>query len=93
MHLSLSNPSQCQWGQKAFSNYLSDSSEWSAYDSTLLLADYPKDKPLNVKIVVGTGDKFYKDGQLLPENFIKALKESGREKDVQVQLEDGYDHS
>lgn len=32
---------------------------------------------LNVLIDVGTGDNFYKQGQLLPENFEKAVQEAG----------------
>lgn len=41
----------------------------------------------------GTGDKFYKNGQLLPENFLKAARDQGYD-EVQVRVRDqeGYDH-
>lgn len=38
----------------------------------------------------GTSDNFYKQGQLLPENFVKAAEGKGK---VNVRLQDGYDHS
>jgi S-formylglutathione hydrolase len=88
-----SNPTECQWGQKAFKGYFSDPSKGSEYDSTLLLASYPKDEKMAIKIDYGTGDKFYKDGQLLPENFEDAAKKAGRAADVQIGRQDGYDHS
>ena len=40
---------------------------------------------------MGTGDNFYKQEQLLPENFEKAAKGAG--KNVKVNYRDGYDHS
>lgn len=40
----------------------------------------------------GTGDNFYKQGQLLPENLEKAAKESGVE-GVKVRYQQDYDHS
>lgn len=41
----------------------------------------------------GTGDNFYKQAQLLPENFIAAAKEIGQEKGVNVRFQPDYDHS
>ncbi|KAK4987572.1 hypothetical protein LTR66_006306 [Elasticomyces elasticus] len=41
----------------------------------------------------GTGDNFYKQGQLLPENFVKAAKESGDDKKVELRMQPDYDHS
>ena len=41
----------------------------------------------------GTGDNFYKEGQLLPENFAKAAKEAGNDADLTIRYQDGYDHS
>lgn len=38
----------------------------------------------------GTGDNFYKQGQLLPENFVKAAEGKGK---VKLRFQDGYDHS
>ena len=40
----------------------------------------------------GTGDNFYKQGQLLPENFEKAASEKGV-KGVKVRYQPDYDHS
>jgi len=41
----------------------------------------------------GTGDNFYKQGQLLPENFVAAAKEVGLDKGVNVRFQPDYDHS
>ena len=88
------NPTECQWGQKAFKGYLSDpSSEGPKHDSTHLIASYPKDEQVAIKVDYGTGDKFYQDGQLLPENFEKAVRDAGREGEVEVGRREGYDHS
>ena len=43
-------------------------------------------------MIKGTGDNFYKQGQLLPENFIKAAEEAGH-KGVNVRFQPDYDHS
>jgi hypothetical protein len=88
-----SNPTECQWGQKAFAGYLSSASEGSQYDSTLLLSSWPKDKPLNIGLDYGTADQFYKDGQLRPESFDKALEDIGRREEVLIGRREGYDHS
>ncbi|GAC96021.1 alpha/beta hydrolase [Pseudozyma hubeiensis SY62] len=85
------NPTACPWGEKAFNGYLKGGvEEGKQYDATLLL----KEAKDGVKILVdsGTADDFYKQGQLLPENFEKVAKDKGF-KDVQVRLQDGYDHS
>jgi len=42
----------------------------------------------------GTGDNFYKQGQLLPENFLKAAREAGHDEfQVRVRSQPDYDHS
>lgn len=41
----------------------------------------------------GTGDNFYKQKQLLPENFIKAAKEAGVDKGIELRMQPDYDHS
>jgi S-formylglutathione hydrolase len=79
----ISNPSRCPWGEKAFSGYLGaeNREEWKKHDATEILSSSPssewKGKDLRALIDVGTGDNFYKQGQLLPENFEKAVKEAG----------------
>jgi len=87
----ISNPSKCPWGEKAFTGYLGgeDKEEWKKHDATeILLASAEwKDKDLRALIDVGTGDNFYKQGQLLPENFEKAVKEAGV-KGVTVRYQD-----
>ena len=47
-----------------------------------------------MKTVQGTADEFYKSGQLLPENFLKAARGAGYD-DIQVRVREneGYDHS
>jgi S-formylglutathione hydrolase len=57
------------------------------------LGDYVFSHALIV-IEQGTGDKFYSDGQLLPENFLKAAREAGHDEfQVRVRSQEGYDHS
>jgi S-formylglutathione hydrolase len=87
----IANPSNCPWGQKAFSGYFGedDKSRWSEHDATELIAKFPKET--DILIDVGTGDNFYKQGQLLPEKFEEAAKKAG--KGVKVRYQDGYDHS
>jgi S-formylglutathione hydrolase len=71
------NPSKCPWGEKAFTGYLgADKEAWKAHDATELVKKW--DGHLDVLIDVGTGDNFYKQGQLLPENFVKACEEAGK---------------
>ncbi|CBQ69248.1 probable esterase D [Sporisorium reilianum SRZ2] len=85
------NPTQCAWGKKAFQDYLSGGlDEGKLYDATLLLKDAQGD--VHILIDSGTADDFYKQGQLLPENFRDVAQDKGL-KGVQVRLQDGYDHS
>ncbi|ROV94419.1 hypothetical protein VSDG_05933 [Cytospora chrysosperma] len=88
----ISNPTNCPWGQKAFSGYLGeDKASWAAHDATELVKGW-KAGPLNMLVDVGTGDNFYKQGQLLPENLEAAIKAAGLE-GATVRYQDGYDHS
>ncbi|KAM4057091.1 putative esterase domain-containing protein [Hirsutella rhossiliensis] len=88
----IANPSRCPWGEKAFRGYLGDDREaWKKHDATELVKAW-KDPILNCLIDIGTADDFYKQGQLLPENFEKAVKEAGIE-GVKVRYQEGYDHS
>lgn len=43
-------------------------------------------------IIQGTGDNFYKQGQLLPENFEAAARDAGVQ-GVRVRYQPDYDHS
>ncbi|KAB5523035.1 carbohydrate esterase family 1 protein [Coniochaeta sp. 2T2.1] len=89
----ISNPSQCPWGEKAFAGYLGeDREEWKKHDATELLKGLKEGEDLKVLIDVGTGDNFYKQGQLLPENLEKVVKEKGL-KGCEVRYQEDYDHS
>ncbi|SPO30846.1 probable esterase D [Ustilago trichophora] len=87
------NPTACPWGKKAFEGYLqSGLEEGKQYDATLLLKE-STEQP-NILIDSGTADNFYKQNQLLPENFQNVAQEKGWSNNgVQVRLQDGYDHS
>ena len=87
----IANPSKCPWGEKAFSGYFGEKEkkQWAEHDATELLPKYPHDT--DILIDVGTGDNFYKQGQLLPENLEAAAKKAG--KNVKVRYQDSYDHS
>lgn len=86
------NPTACAWGEKAFTGYLANGlNEGKQYDATLLLKDATTEQP-NILIDSGTADDFYKQGQLLPENFQKVAHDKGFN-GVNVRLQQGYDHS
>ena len=88
------NPIKCQWGQKAFTNYLGvDENAWKEYDSCELvrsLTDSQKNQLNPILIDQGSSDGSLKD-QLLPENFVSAAKEKGVK--VDYRLQEGYGHS
>lgn len=90
----IANPTNCPWGQKAFSGYLQGGIDEAhgIYDATDLIAKV-KD-PLRILVDYGTADKFYLNGQLLPENFLKAARDAGHDElQVRVRSQEGYDHS
>lgn len=87
----ISNPSKCPWGEKAFTGYLGeDREEWKKHDATELVKGWKG--PLNCLIDVGTGDNFYKQNQLLPENFEQVVKDTGIQ-GLETRYQEGYDHS
>lgn len=84
------NPTNCPWGQKAFSNYLGgNKSDWEVYDATCLIAKYNK---FSTPILIdqGEGDKFLED-QLLPHKFEEACKRVNAP--LVLRMQPGYDHS
>ncbi|KAF2659225.1 S-formylglutathione hydrol [Lophiostoma macrostomum CBS 122681] len=89
----IANPINCPWGEKAFKGYFGEDQQekWKEHDATELVKQWKG--PLDVLIDVGTGDNFYKQKQLLPENFIKAAKESGNDKGINLRFQPDYDHS
>ncbi|KAI0887317.1 S-formylglutathione hydrol [Annulohypoxylon maeteangense] len=88
----IANPSQCPWGIKAFTGYFGDADKeaWKKHDATELVKTWKGD--LKALVDVGTGDNFYKAGQLLPENFERAVKEAGVE-GLELRYQPDYDHS
>ncbi|MCJ1442815.1 MAG: hypothetical protein MMC23_003312 [Stictis urceolatum] len=91
----IANPIECPWGQKAFKGYFGegegDKGKWRDHDATELVKGW--EGKLDVLIDVGLADNFYKQGQLLPENFSEAAKEKGLGEGVKVRFQEGHDHS
>lgn len=85
----ISNPMDCPWGEKAFSNYLgSDRSRWREWDACALLAEAKEKLPMLVD--QGDSDSFLID-QLKPQALEAAAKAAGHP--LTLRLQPGYDHS
>ena len=84
-------PTQCPWGEKAFTGYLgTDQQGWFAHDATALmsaqkLAPYPD----GILIDQGLADKFL-EAQLLPHLFEAACQSIGQP--LTLNRHAGYDH-
>ncbi|KAJ3882704.1 carbohydrate esterase family 1 protein [Lentinula edodes] len=90
----VANPTKCPWGEKAFTGYLQGGVEEAKekYDATELISK--SKEPVHILVDFGTADNFYKQGQLLPENFLKAARDAGHDEfQVRVRSQEGYDHS
>jgi len=89
----IANPINCPWGQKAFKGYFGEDQQqkWKEHDASELVKQW--EGPLKMLIDVGTGDNFYKQGQLLPENLIEAAKSAGNDKGINLRMQPDYDHS
>ena len=84
------NPVECDWGKGCFGAYLgNDTNTWKTYDATALVESGAKVS--DILIDQGTGDEFYDEKQLLPENFQAACEKTGQA--VTLRMQDGYDHS
>ncbi len=84
-------PSQCAWGQKAFTGYLgTDKQGWAAYDATELMKAIAGDLK-SILIDQGDADSFLAQGQLLPEVFAAACEQAGQP--LTLRQQPGYDHS
>ncbi|MGQ3889563.1 S-formylglutathione hydrolase [Legionella sp. CNM-1927-20] len=83
-------PSQCPWGQKAFTGYLgTDKAIWKDYDACELIA--ARGWPHQVILIdQGTQDPFLQE-QLKPRLFQEACKQT--EVTLNLRMQDGYDHS
>jgi S-formylglutathione hydrolase len=84
-------PSQCPWGQKAFTHYLGeDTSAWAAHDSSLLMAAQST-VPYPGGILVDQGvDDFFLPKQLFPEALEAACQAVGQP--LTLRRHAGYDH-
>lgn len=82
-------PSQCPWGEKAFSNYLgSDQAEWLKHDATALVQTKTAHFA-DILIDQGLSDQFY--SQLNPALFQQACQAAGQP--LTLREHAGYDHS
>jgi S-formylglutathione hydrolase len=85
----ITNPMDCPWGEKAFSNYLgNDRSRWRDWDSCALLAGASERLPILVD--QGDSDNFLVE-QLKPQALEAAAKAAGHPLTLRMQA--GYDHS
>lgn len=83
-------PTQCPWGQKAFSGYFGpDRSAWRRHDATELIKAGWR-HPTTILIDQGTKDPFL-SVQLRLDLFETACADLGQPLDIR--LRDGYDHS
>lgn len=86
----ISHPSQCPWGQKAFSGYLGDDrASWAGYDACELIGG-ELDERLPLLVDQGDADDFLAE-QLKPELLKAACEAAGHP--LELRLQPGYDHS
>lgn len=85
----ISNPSNCPWGEKAFSRYLGDErSRWREWDACALLAEATEKLP----ILIDQGDRDdFLESQLKPDALKAAAQAAGHP--LTLRLQPGYDHS
>lgn len=93
----ISNPTQCPWGQNAFSRYLGpNTASWKDWDASELLKNFSSPKKYEILVDVGLADKFLSDKQLLPESLQAACDEAasnGRDTiTLTLRYHEGYDH-
>ncbi|PJI98451.1 S-formylglutathione hydrolase [Acidovorax sp. 69] len=84
-------PTQCPWGEKAFTGYLGpDRSAWLEHDATALMQHQPiAPYPAGILIDQGLADKFLAD-QLHPQLFEEACAHIGQP--LTLRRHAGYDH-
>lgn len=81
-------PSECPWGEKAFSRYLgNDRQSWRAFDATALIEDGKRTSALLVD--QGLDDQFLSN-QLNPERFEAACLAA--DQPLTLRRQSGYDH-
>jgi S-formylglutathione hydrolase len=85
------NPSDCQWGQKAFSHYLGDNqTDWEAYDSCALMRQQGQFLHIPMLVDQGLDDNFYHT-QKLTKPLENIALEIGYT--AEFNYHTGYDHS
>lgn len=83
-------PSQCPWGEKAFTGYLGeDRALWAKHDASELMAASSKPFPNGILIDQGLADNFL-ENQLNPEAFEAACAKAGQP--LTLRRHEGYDH-
>ena len=85
----ISNPINCPWGIKAFTEYLGkDKQRWKSYDTSVLMQKATQFIPALVD--QGQADNFL-DDQLQPETLVAAA--SNNNYPLELRHHSGYDHS
>lgn len=83
-------PSQCPWGEKAFSGYLGENrADWMHYDASALMKSLRTPFPAGILVDQGLADKFLTE-QLFPEVLEAACRETGQP--LELRRHQGYDH-
>lgn len=83
-------PTQCPWGEKAFTGYLGPDRElWMPHDATELIKAGARFSG-EILIDQGSADNFL-ENQLMPRLFEQACADAGQP--LELHLRDGYDHS
>lgn len=85
----VSNPINCPWGKKAFTNYLGHNKfDWEEYDASMLIAQAQLFTPILVD--QGANDDFLRE-QLLTSTLEEAAVDNHYP--IEVRYQSGYDHS
>lgn len=82
-------PSQCPWGEKAFTNYLGENREvWKKHDANELIQTATLEIPM---LIDQGGDDPFLEKELNFELFLKTCEK--RNQKLIARLQNGYDHS
>ncbi|KAF2078302.1 hypothetical protein CYY_000394 [Polysphondylium violaceum] len=89
----ISNPVDCQWGLKNFSNYLGtdDKSKWEQYDPSILARNY-KGSHIDILVDQGTEDNFLEE-QLKPQTLQDACEANPQHLALSLRKQEGYNHN
>ncbi len=85
----ISNPSNCPWGEKAFTRYLGeDRARWREWDACALLAEATEKLPM----LIDQGDRDdFLESQLRPQ--LLQAQAQAQKHPLWLRLQPGYDHS